>query len=190
MFKITKARIITVSAILAHRSGRMWRQYRGHQHHPGRAEDLHERARAQARAKGDRRWSRLHIQGDRYRWRRLHRRCQVIDPAQGTDEFNQPDNGKRFVSAVLTITGVSGTAQDDANNDATLNGSDHQVYQPDFDSIAGYTNFNSGDFSVSPGTSQIGAVTFQVPDGVTVTSVVWANSSGFGGGTATWTIHS
>ena len=109
---------------------------------------------------------------------------KVIDPAAGSDQFNQPDIGTRFVAAVFKITGVSGTAKDDSNNSASLTGSNQQVYQPNFDSIAGYTNFNSGDFNVTPGQSEIGAVTFQVPSGVSAAHIQW--TVGFSNSTATW----
>src|SRR5260221_5243746 len=35
--------------------------------------------------------------------------ARVIDPAQGADQYTTPDNGKRFVGAVFTLKGVSGT---------------------------------------------------------------------------------
>jgi hypothetical protein len=111
---------------------------------------------------------------------------QIIDPAQGADEYSTPDNGKRFVGAVFTLTGVSGTFSDDANSDAVLIGANGQTYQPDFNSIAGYTNFNSGMFNLTAGQKLTGAVTFQIPQGVKVASIQW-NASVFGGPSATWT---
>jgi hypothetical protein len=111
---------------------------------------------------------------------------KVIDPATGSDQFNQPDNGTRFVAAVFQITGVSGTATDDSNSDGSLTGSNQQVYQPNFNSIAGYTNFSSGDFNVTPGQSETGAVTFQVPSAVSVTDIQW--TVGFSNSTATWNV--
>jgi hypothetical protein len=72
---------------------------------------------------------------------------KVIDPAQGADQFTTPDNGERFVGAVFKLKGVTGSLQDDTNNDATLIGSNGQTYEADFDNIAGYTNFNSGEFN-------------------------------------------
>jgi hypothetical protein len=111
---------------------------------------------------------------------------KVIDPAQGSDDFNQPDNGNRFVAAVFRLTGVSGTSSDDSNSDASLTGGNQQVYQPDFDSIAAYTNFNDGDFNVIPGQSETGAVTFQVPDSVNVSNIQW--TVGFDSSTATWNV--
>jgi hypothetical protein len=111
---------------------------------------------------------------------------RVIDPAQGSDQFNTPDNGNRFVAAVFRVTGVSGTASDDSNNDASLTGVNQQVYQADFDSIAGYTNFNGGDYNVTPGQSETGAVTFQVPTNVKVLNIQW--TSGLSSSTVTWTV--
>ena len=113
---------------------------------------------------------------------------KVIDPAQGADQFTTPDNGKRFVGAVFTLRGVSGTVSDDANNDATLIGSNGQSYQADFDAIAGVTNFSSGQFNLSPGTRSVGAVVFQVPDHVKVAQIQWSATGGFGGTPAMWNI--
>jgi len=113
---------------------------------------------------------------------------KMIDPAQGADQFTTPDNGNRFVGAVFTITGISGTFSDDANNDATLIGSNGQTYTADFDSIAGYTNFDNGQYTVSVGERSVGAVTFQVPLTVTVTKVEWSANAGLGGAPAEWLI--
>lgn len=106
---------------------------------------------------------------------------KIIDPAQGADQFNQPDNGKRFVGAVFTILAVSGSpSNEDANSDAAIVGSNGQTYTADFDSIAGYTNFNDGQISVAQGEKATGAVTFQVPTGVKVSKVQWTPAGGFG----------
>jgi hypothetical protein len=53
---------------------------------------------------------------------------RLISPAQGASQFSTPQNGDRFVGAVFTIGGISGTFSDDANNDATLIGSNGQTY--------------------------------------------------------------
>lgn len=113
---------------------------------------------------------------------------RVIDPAQGSDQFTTPDNGNRFVGAVFKIMGLSGTFSDDANNDATLIGSNGQTYSADFNSIAGYTNFNSGEYNVSAGEKSVGAVTFQVPIAVKVAKIEWSANGGFGGAPAEWQV--
>jgi hypothetical protein len=113
---------------------------------------------------------------------------QVIDPAQGADQFTSPQSGNRFVGAAFDIKGTNGTFSDDANNDATLIGSNGQTYTADFDSIAGYTNFNHGEYSVSAGESSVGAVTFQIPVTVTVSKIEWSANGGLGGAPAEWLI--
>jgi hypothetical protein len=113
---------------------------------------------------------------------------KVIDPAQGADQYTTPNNGDRFVGAVFTLVGVSGTFSDDANNNATLVGSNGQGYTADFDSIAGVTNFNDGSYNLTPGVRSVGAVTFQVPAGVSVSAIQWSGSGGFGGAPAMWTV--
>ena len=106
---------------------------------------------------------------------------KVIDPAQGADQFSSPDSGKRFVGLVFTIKALSGSPQnEDANNDAVLVGGNGQNYSADFDGIAGYTNFDSGTIHAAQGDTVTGAVTFQVPDGVPVSTVQWSALSGFG----------
>jgi len=111
---------------------------------------------------------------------------QAIDPAQGADQFTTPDSGNRFVGAVFSIKGISGRFSDDANNDATLIGSNGQTYSADFNSIAGYTNFSHGEYNVGPGENSVGAVTFQVPVAVSVAKIEWSASGGFGGAPAEW----
>ena len=106
---------------------------------------------------------------------------KIIDPAQGADQYTTPDNGKRFVGAVFTILAVNGSpSNEDANSDAAIVGSNGQTYTADFNNIAGYTNFNSGQINVAQGEKTTGAVTFQVPTGVKVSKVQWTPAGGLG----------
>jgi hypothetical protein len=114
---------------------------------------------------------------------------KVIDPAQGADQFNTPDSGKRFVGVVFTIKALTGSPQDeDANNDAAVVGSNGQTYTADIDSITGYTNFSNGSINIARGDTTTGAVVFQVPDGIKVTEVQWTAASGFGS-TVQWDVR-
>lgn len=115
---------------------------------------------------------------------------KILSPAAPDNEFDAASSGKHLVGAEFTIKGISGTSSDDADSDAAVQGNDKQLYQPSFNGIAAGTNFNSGDFNVAPGVTEIGWVAFEVPNSVTVASVQWNPSSGFGGGTATWTVGS
>lgn len=106
----------------------------------------------------------------------------VIDPAQGADQFTTPAAGTRFVAAVFSIKALTGSPQnEDANNDAVLLGGNDQGYDTTVDNnIVGYTNFSNGNIVIAQGQTEVGAVTFQVPDGVKVAEVQWVASSGFG----------
>jgi hypothetical protein len=91
---------------------------------------------------------------------------KLTDPAPGADEFSIPREGTRFVAAQFEIVAV-GAVDAYANDDAAIVGSDNQIYQPDiFDSIAGCTNFHSGQVTLAAGRSTTGCVTFEVRTGV------------------------
>jgi len=112
---------------------------------------------------------------------------QVIDPAQGSDQFTTPDPGKRFVATLFTVTNTGTKAlSGDANNDASVIGSDNQSYSADFNNVAECTNFNSGSVQLGAGESVTGCVVFQVPTGVTVAKVQWAPSSGLANDFGEW----
>jgi hypothetical protein len=115
--------------------------------------------------------------------------AKVIDPAKGENQFAAPDAGKRFVGLVFRVKALTGSPKDeDANNDAVVVGSNGQKYSADFDGIAGYTNFDHGVIHVSQGETVTGSVTFQVPNGVQVSTVQWTALSGFGSGVE-WIVH-
>jgi hypothetical protein len=116
--------------------------------------------------------------------------AKVIDPAKGENQFAAPDPGKRFVGLVFRIKALNGSPKDeDANNDAVIIGSNGQNYSADFGGIAGYTNFDHGEIKVSQGETVTGSVTFQVPNGVMISTVHWTALSGFGS-TVEWIVHS
>jgi hypothetical protein len=106
---------------------------------------------------------------------------KVIDPARGASQASTPDSGKRFVGLVFRITGTGGALQDeDADRDAVLVGANGQDYASDLKGFAGYGHFDDGVIHLSAGQTTTGAVAFQVPDGVTVSTVQWTALSGFG----------
>lgn len=114
---------------------------------------------------------------------------QVIDPAQGADQFTTPDPGKRFVAVDLSIKNNGhSTYSDDANNDTSLIGSDNQSYTPDFDSVSECTNFDNGQITLAAGESVTGCVVFQLPTGVTTAKVQYTPDSGFSGSTGEWQV--
>jgi hypothetical protein len=114
---------------------------------------------------------------------------QVIDPAQGADQFNTPDPGKRFVATVFRITNTGTAAgQGDADNDAAVIGSDGQSYTADLDTVGECTDFDDGSFSLGPGESVTGCVVFQLPTGTTVARVQWTPASGFASVFGEWLV--
>ena len=105
---------------------------------------------------------------------------KVIDPAQGANQVT-PASGKRFVGLVFRIKGLTGSPQgEDAITDAVLVGANGRDYPADPDRMAGYANFDDGAIHVTPGQVVTGAVAFQVPASVTVSTVQWTALSGFG----------
>jgi hypothetical protein len=114
---------------------------------------------------------------------------QVIDPAQGADQFTTPDAGKRFVATLFQITDKgTGAYTDDANSNVTLIGSDNQSYTADFNSVSECTNFSSGQYTLASGESATGCVIFQLPDAIKPAKVQFQTESGFLGDTGEWLI--
>jgi hypothetical protein len=105
---------------------------------------------------------------------------QPTDPATGTDQFNQPNAGYRFVAVGMNLTNQgTGTISDDANLDVHVIGTDDQAYPADFDSVAECTNFSYGQFTLLPGGTESGCVVFQLPLGVNVKLVQFSLGYGF-----------
>lgn len=104
----------------------------------------------------------------------------LIDPAIATDPaVDGAQAGTRLVALVLTLTNQGpGTITSDANNDATLVGSDGQDYTAQFSEINECTNFNHGDYTLLNGDSQRGCVVFQLPNGVSVQSAQFSLGNG------------
>ena len=114
---------------------------------------------------------------------------KVIDPAKGADHVSAPDSGKRLVGLIFKVKALVGSPQnEDADNDAVVVGGNGQTYSADFDQIAGYTNFEDGAIHVARGETVTGSVTFQVPNGVTVSKAQWTALSGFGS-TVEWNLR-
>ena len=115
--------------------------------------------------------------------------AKIYDPATGANQFETPDAGKRFVAVDFTITNVSSQPQsDDADIDTSVQGTDGQDYSVDFGDVAECTNFDGGEWKLTPGASVSGCVTFQLPTAVKVATVQFSPSAGFGGTTGQWTI--
>ena len=114
---------------------------------------------------------------------------KVIQHAQPNNSFDSAPAGDHLLAAEFTIKGLAGDDQDDANNDASAVGNNSQTYQSGFESLAEGTNFNNGQFNTSPGSVSVGWVSFEIKDGVKVSSIQWNLDSGMTGtAPATWTV--
>jgi hypothetical protein len=114
---------------------------------------------------------------------------KLIPHAQPDNSFDTAPAGDHLAGAEFTIKGIAGDEQDDANNDAAAVGNDNQTYQVGFEGLAAGTSFNGGQFNTSPGSVSIGWVTFEVKDGVHLSSVQWDPESDMSGeAPAVWTV--
>ncbi len=118
---------------------------------------------------------------------------QIIDPATGTlgpptDDNGNP-NGDVYVAALLTIDNAGAAAfSGDANNDATIIGSNGQDYTADFDSVSECTNFDNGTYRLGPGESATGCVVFKLPPGITPAKFQYSPASGFASDFGEWLV--
>jgi hypothetical protein len=114
---------------------------------------------------------------------------KVIQHAQPDNSFDTAPAGDHLAAAEFTIKGLVGADQDDANGDASAIGNDNQTYQSGFEGVAAGTNFSSGEFNTTPGSVSIGWVSFEVKDGVRVSSIQWNIDEGMTGtAPGTWTV--
>ena len=108
------------------------------------------------------------------------------DPAQPV-QYEGPDPGTRLIAVEFRITDTgSHQISDDANNNATVIGSNDQTYTSAVNSVTECTNFNDGEYQLNPGQSVTGCVVFELPDGVKLSKIEWSPNGGFGGGFGTW----
>jgi hypothetical protein len=91
--------------------------------------------------------------------------------------------GEHLVSAQFRITGVTGSASENADIDASVSGTNKKEYHPASPGGTAGTGSGPGTFSVSAGRTEIRNVTFQLPAGVLAATVIWRPSLVGSGGT-------
>jgi hypothetical protein len=103
----------------------------------------------------------------------------IVDPAQAADRSATPRHGRRFVGVVFTMKVLRGSLRNaHARRDAVVVGSNGKTYTAVASPIAGYAGFRHGRVTVARGGSATGAVTFELPAGVTVSTVKWSAAPG------------
>jgi hypothetical protein len=112
----------------------------------------------------------------------------VVDPATGSDGLG-PQDGTRLVAVDMTITNSGSTAvTGDANNDASIIGSDGQTYTSSFYPVTGCTDFDNGQYQLAPAGATTGCTTYQLPPGVTAAKVRYSPDSGFSSDFGEWVV--
>lgn len=94
--------------------------------------------------------------------------------------------GYHPVSIGFTLTNES-TAEvvNDANNDATVIGSNDRIYTATTDDVTNCNSFGTGQYSLMPNQTVVGCVSFDLPPNVSVSQVQW---SGTGDAFVQWTV--
>lgn len=106
--------------------------------------------------------------------------------AQGSDEFNTPDVGKRFYAVQFTDTG-SVAYSDSPSNGAAVIDRAGQSHQADLSTVADCQSF-PGTENIAVGSTGLGCVVFQVPKHAKITEVQFTLDSGFANHAGQWKV--
>jgi hypothetical protein len=113
----------------------------------------------------------------------------TVDQHSPLAPYDSLTNSADHLAAVkFRITGVTGESSDDANNNASVISGDTTQYPSALNSTADGPNFSSGSFTLAPGQTASGWVTFELPPGQSIASVQWVPSSGLSDQAGTWTV--
>jgi hypothetical protein len=111
---------------------------------------------------------------------------KVADPATSSDQFMQPDSGKRWVALQIRVTNTAATVYSDSpTNGATLIDALGQHYRSTYgDTTLGQAM--DGEVKLAPGDSALGVIVYEVPTGQKVSSFQFSLDSGFADQTGQW----
>jgi hypothetical protein len=111
----------------------------------------------------------------------------VDQQAQPASEYASADPGHHLAAAQFRVAAITKT-DENSNLSATVTGSNDQAYTSSLDEVAAGTNFANGQILLEPGSSLVGWVAFQLPDGVTISKVRWTPTSAVGPRGAQWVV--
>jgi len=112
----------------------------------------------------------------------------VLQKARPKDEYNVPEPGSRFVAVRLRITNKGpGVYDDSPGNGITIADAEGQRFTETSNETAAGVSMPGG-VTLSPGSSVIGWIAFQVPKTAKVVLVQYNADSGFGQTTAEWIV--
>jgi len=114
---------------------------------------------------------------------------RIVDPAKDAYD-GTPDPGTRFLGVKLSYKALTSSYSDVADGGLDVIGSNAQTYTSQLSDIAGCTNFNSGQVTLTLGSTAVGCVEFQLPDGITVATVQYTADDGLSGSVEQWKVAS
>lgn len=91
-------------------------------------------------------------------------------PLSGSTVPTRPEflPGWELAAAQFRVTAITST-DENSNNNTTVTGSNEQAYNASLTTaVAAGTNFASGRIRLEPGSSLVGWVSFELPDGVRI----------------------
>lgn len=104
------------------------------------------------------------------------------------NSFDAAPGGHFIAAAEIKLTGVSGSSQGDADNSTQMISTTGHVAESNDGGIAAGTDFNSGSFSLAPGETEVGYVSFIVPDSQKINTIQWSDSGFMSGPVVTWKV--
>jgi hypothetical protein len=104
------------------------------------------------------------------------------------NSFDAAPGGQFIAAAEIRLTGVSGSSQGDADDSTQMISSTGHVAESNDGGIAAGTDFNSGSFSVAPGETEVGYVSFTAPDSQKINTIQWSDGDFMGGPVVTWKV--
>jgi hypothetical protein len=104
------------------------------------------------------------------------------------NSFDAAPSGHFIAAAEIKLTGISGSSQGDADDSMQMISTTGHVAESNDGGIAAGTDFNSGSFTVAPGETEVGYVSFIVPDSQKINTIQWSDSDFMGGPVVTWKV--
>lgn len=111
-----------------------------------------------------------------------------LDPAKGSDEFNKPQAGKRWVAAQFELVNKGTIVYDDSPSNGTqVADTEGQRFTAWYGEIAAGPQMASGA-KVPPGDKVLGWIVYEVPKNSKITTVQFGLNSGFAEQTGQWSV--
>jgi hypothetical protein len=113
---------------------------------------------------------------------------KVVRHAVPASQFDAPDAGKRLYAVQFRLADTGPAAYSDSpGNGAQIIDSSGQSYTEWVSSVTGCQSF-PGSKNISPGSSGLGCIVFEVPAGAFIVSVQFTLDSGMGPQTGQWNV--